>query len=104
MRIRPTLGLCTLILALSGCAAHDADPVAADVEWARTVRPLVHDRALLAQQRAFREIASDEFSLQLNRAEESKIPYNALMRYPANWPEIVELRDRETREQSTIAQ
>ncbi len=65
-------------------------------DYASGVRPLVEDKALLQQQRRYREDFDRQFSKQLNQAEEKKIPYDDILRYPANWPDISELRDQTT--------
>src|SRR5438093_12004048 len=57
------------------------------------LRPLVEDKALLQQQRRFREDFDRQFTKQLNAAEEKKIPYDDILRYPSNWPDISEMRD-----------
>ena len=73
-------------------------------DYARGVRPLVEDRALLYEQRRYREQFDRQLSKQLNAAEERRIPYNDILRYPENWPELSDLRDetnaRERGEQS----
>ena len=63
--------------------------------YAIGVRPLVQDRAVLQEQRSYREAHDRQFASQLNGASEKLIPYNALLSYPANWPDIVEMRSRE---------
>ncbi len=73
-------------------------------DYASGVRPLVEDRALIQQQRAFREQFDREFSRQINQAEEKRIPYEDIIRYPSNWPDISELRDQETKIDSNITQ
>ena len=65
-------------------------------DYATGLRPLVEDKALLQQQRRFREDFDRQFTKQLNQTEEKKIPYDDILRYPANWPDISELRDQTT--------
>jgi general secretion pathway protein D len=65
-------------------------------DYASGLRPLVEDKALLQQQRRFREDFDRQFTKQLNQTEEKKIPYDDILRYPANWPDISELRDQTT--------
>ena len=65
-------------------------------DYATGLRPLVEDKALLQQQRRFREDFDRQLTKQLNQAEEKKIPYDDILRYPANWPDISELRDQTT--------
>src|SRR5439155_6731356 len=63
-------------------------------DYATGVRPLVEDKDLIQQQRRFREDFDRQLTKQLNAAEEKKIPYDDILRYPANWPDISELRDQ----------
>jgi general secretion pathway protein D len=65
-------------------------------DYATGVRPLIEDRALLQQQRRYREDFDRQFTKQLNQTEEKKIPYDDILRYPANWPDISEMRDQTT--------
>ena len=39
-------------------------------------------------QREHRELRDREFTNQLNQAEEKQIPYEDILRYPENWPDI----------------
>jgi general secretion pathway protein D len=63
-------------------------------EYAVGVRPLVQDRADFAEQRKYREEFDHDFTAVLNQAEEKRIPYNDILRYPANWPDLSETRDK----------
>jgi general secretion pathway protein D len=63
-------------------------------EYARGVRPLVEDRALFFEQRRYREQFDRQLTKQLNESEERRIPYNDILRYPENWPELSDLRDQ----------
>ena len=63
-------------------------------DYAIGVRPLVEDRAILQEQRRLREDYQRQFEHQLNAAEEAKIPYQDILRYPENWPDISELREQ----------
>ncbi len=65
-------------------------------DYATGVRPLVEDKALLQEQRKYREDFQRNFSRQLVDSEEMKIPYDDILRYPSNWPDISELRDQTT--------
>lgn len=78
-------------LASPGCASRD--PAAQSLAWARSVRPLVADDAVIQRQRLDRERASDEFARQLNVAEEAKVPYAGVAEYSPNWPQISARRD-----------
>ncbi|HZZ43499.1 MAG TPA: hypothetical protein VFE58_11225 [Tepidisphaeraceae bacterium] len=62
-------------------------------EYAQGVKPLVEDKASLIEQRTFREDFNRQITRQLNQAEEKKIPYDDIFRYPTNWPDISTLRD-----------
>ena len=62
-------------------------------DYATGVRPLVEDRALLQQQREYREKQVRSLSRLLNVAEEQKIPYDDIYRYPTNWPTLSAERD-----------
>jgi Flp pilus assembly secretin CpaC/tetratricopeptide (TPR) repeat protein len=63
-------------------------------DYAIGVRPLIEDRRLLFEQRTFREEFARNFSQNLNEAEERRIPYTDILRYPANWPDLSERRER----------
>jgi general secretion pathway protein D len=63
-------------------------------DYASGVRPLVEDKSILQEQRRYREDFDRNYARQLNQAEEKKIPYDDILRYPANWPDISELRDQ----------
>jgi len=75
----------------AGCARDSVD---SEIAWARGVKPIVHDYAVLRQQREYREMRDAEISVQLNSVEEKQVPYSDLLAYPADWPRIVELRER----------
>ncbi len=64
-------------------------------DYAVGVRQLVADQVIIAEQREIRERFTDQYQRQLNAAEERKIPYLEVMRYPDNWPDIADVRDRE---------
>lgn len=65
-------------------------------EYARTVRPLVEDKAIIQDQRKSRERYDRAVVRQYNAAEEMKIPYNEILRFPDNWPDLAARRDRTT--------
>jgi general secretion pathway protein D len=73
-------------------------------DYATGVRPLVEDRALLQQQRRWREDFDRQLTKQLNQTEEKKIPYDDILRYPANWPDISELREQTTANERGVGQ
>ncbi len=63
--------------------------------YAVNVRESVEDQAIIQEERKYREQYDLQFSKQLNAGEEKKIPYDDIIRYPNNWPDISELRDEE---------
>lgn len=63
-------------------------------DYALGVRPLVEDRAIIQEQRRYREEFDRQFSRVLNQAEEARIPYSDIINYPANWPDISATRAR----------
>ncbi|MCC6424751.1 MAG: hypothetical protein IT447_14850 [Phycisphaerales bacterium] len=65
-------------------------------DYALSVRPLVENQALIQQQRDYREEGSVQRAKTLNASEERLIPYDDILRYPTNWPDISEIRDRGT--------
>jgi type II secretory pathway component GspD/PulD (secretin)/tetratricopeptide (TPR) repeat protein len=72
-------------------------------DYAIGVRPLVEDRALFMEQREFRETFDRQMTNQLNRAEEMKIPYDDILRYPRDWPDIAEIREESVRDERNIS-
>lgn len=62
-------------------------------QYALAARPLVEDKAVVMQQRRYKEEYDKNISKQMNRAQEIQIPYDDLLRFPENWPDISELRD-----------
>lgn len=69
-------------------------------DYAQGVRPLIEDRALIQQQRRYIEDYRSNSTKLFNRAVENMIPYDDLLRYPQNWPDISELRDAGNAERS----
>jgi general secretion pathway protein D len=66
-------------------------------DYARGVMPLVQEKAILQQQRGYREDFDLQLEKSLNAAEEKRIPYDDILRYPPNWPDISEVRDASVR-------
>jgi general secretion pathway protein D len=60
-----------------------------------SVRQFVQDKANIMEQRKWREMFDDQWTKQLNDANERKIPYDDLVAYPPDWPKIAEMRDKE---------
>lgn len=72
-------------------------------EYAKSVAPLVQDYGIIADQSRFRDQYLDQFELQLTRAQEKLIPYDDIFRYPDNWPELSERRDRLVAEEQALS-
>ncbi|HZN66137.1 MAG TPA: hypothetical protein VFB66_12655 [Tepidisphaeraceae bacterium] len=68
-------------------------------DYAIGVRPLLQDALHFAEQRKWRERFDEEWTAQLNEVEEKRIPYNDILRYPDDWPDISALRDRTVAEE-----
>jgi general secretion pathway protein D len=66
-------------------------------DYARGVMPLVQEKAIVQQQRGYREEFDLQMEKSLNAAEEKRIPYDDILRYPPNWPDISEVRDASVR-------
>jgi tetratricopeptide (TPR) repeat protein len=62
-------------------------------EYASGAAPLLRDRLRLDDQRVTRERVAREFTASLNSADEKMVPYDSLLLYPTDWPQIVALRD-----------
>ena len=82
-RYREALGVVDQILVL--------DPTN---EYAIGVRPMLEDKYQIQTQRNFMEQRAREFTNQLNNAEEKLIPYDDILRYPTDWPDISSTRDQ----------
>jgi general secretion pathway protein D len=65
-------------------------------DYATGVRPLVEDKSVTQQQRRYREDFNRQLEKQLNSTEEMKVPYDDILRYPNNWPDLSEMRDQTT--------
>ena len=65
-------------------------------DYAQGAKPLVEDRVLILDQRGYREQYQREAVRWYNSAEELKIPYFDILRYPTNWPDLSALRERTT--------
>lgn len=63
-------------------------------DYAIGARPLIEDRSLLQEQARYRVDFDRQMSGQLNMSEEARVPYNDILRYPSNWPDLSETRDR----------
>ena len=67
-------------------------------QYASDVRLFVEDKSTVDEQRRYDEEFNRQYARSLNSTVERKIPYDDIIRYPSNWPEISELRDREAKE------
>jgi Flp pilus assembly secretin CpaC/tetratricopeptide (TPR) repeat protein len=63
-------------------------------DYATGVRPLIIDRINIDKQKRIREEWRTNVTEQMIDAEERKIPYADILRYPPNWPDLAERRDR----------
>lgn len=71
-------------------------------DYARGVKPLVQEKAILQEQRGYRELFDLQLERSLNAAEEKRIPYDDILKYPPNWPDISEIRDASVRAERGI--
>jgi general secretion pathway protein D len=79
----------------------DLDP---NNDYARGAYPLVYDNFQLQTQREYRDQRNREFTNQLNEAAEKLVPYEDILRYPENWPDISEMRDAEVKSERGMKQ
>lgn len=63
-------------------------------EYASGLRPVLEDQRQFAKQRKYREMFDRQLAEVLVDSEEKRIPYNEILRYPENWPELSEVRQR----------
>jgi len=63
-------------------------------DYANGMRPFLLDQAQFAKQRKYRETFDRQMTDVLIENEEKRIPYNDILRYPENWPELSERRER----------
>ena len=68
-------------------------------DYAIGVRPLIQDALHFAEQRKWRERYDREFTETFTEAEEKKIPFNDILQYPDDWPDISAIRDRTVAEE-----
>ncbi len=58
-------------------------------DYAKDVRPLIADRAIITEQRKYKENFSEKDEAHLAEAESNKAPrYKDILRYPENWPDL----------------
>jgi general secretion pathway protein D len=63
-------------------------------DYAVGVKPLLEDKVQFAQQRQYKEQRLKGIGDQLIRAQEELVPYNDILRYPTDWPDISQTRDQ----------
>ncbi|HSU67322.1 MAG TPA: hypothetical protein VLJ39_10650, partial [Tepidisphaeraceae bacterium] len=63
-------------------------------DYAVGVRPLLEDKSQFAEQRQYAELRDRKITDVLNAAEEAQVPYDDVLRYPTDWPDISDRRDR----------
>lgn len=63
-------------------------------DYAVGVKPLLEDKTQFAEQREYTELRDRKMASMLNAAEEKQIPYDDILRYPVDWPEISQTRDQ----------
>ena len=68
-------------------------------DYAIGVRPLIQDALHFAEQRKWRERFNREFTETMNETEEKKVPFNDILQYPDDWPDISATRDRTVAEE-----
>jgi type II secretory pathway component GspD/PulD (secretin) len=66
-------------------------------DYALGIRQFVEDKAILQEQRHYREEFDYNLERSLNQAKEAQIPYGDIFRFPENWPDVATLRDAELR-------
>ncbi|HWE03936.1 MAG TPA: hypothetical protein VG326_16145, partial [Tepidisphaeraceae bacterium] len=82
-RYREALGVVDQILVLD---PNDA--------YALGVRPMLEDKWQFQVQRIHNELQDRQFTNQMNAADERLIPYDDILRYPTDWPDISATRDQ----------
>jgi general secretion pathway protein D len=66
-------------------------------DYALGIRQFVEDKAIIQEQRHYREEFDYNLERTLNQADEAQIPYGDVFRFPENWPDISTLRDAEAK-------
>ncbi|MGD0464905.1 MAG: hypothetical protein ABSB74_20665 [Tepidisphaeraceae bacterium] len=64
-------------------------------DYALGIRQFVEDKAILQEQRHYREEFDYNLARSLTSAQETEIPYEDIYRFPENWPDVSTLRDNE---------
>jgi general secretion pathway protein D len=66
-------------------------------DYALGIRQFVEDKAIIQEQRHYREEFDYNLERTLNQVDEAQIPYGDIFRFPENWPDISTLRDAEAK-------
>jgi type II secretory pathway component GspD/PulD (secretin) len=66
-------------------------------DYALGIRQFVEDKAIIQQQRHYREEFDSNLARSLNMADEAQVPYSDVFRFPENWPDVATMRDAEVR-------
>jgi Flp pilus assembly secretin CpaC len=70
-------------------------------DYALGIRQFVEDKAIIQEQRHYREEFDSNLARSLTRADETEIPYEDIYRFPENWPDVSTLRDNELKNSNT---
>jgi general secretion pathway protein D len=70
-------------------------------DYALGIRQFVEDKAIIQEQRHYREEFDSNLARSLNAADETEIPYEDIYRFPENWPDVSTLRDNELKNSNT---
>ncbi len=73
-------------------------------DYAAGVQQILFDRGSLRSQRENRQRFDREWINQFNRIDEQRIPYNDILTYPADWPDLSARRDQTVREERNVSQ
>ncbi len=66
-------------------------------DYALGIRQFVEDKAVIQEQRHYREEFDYNLARSLNSADEAQVPYSDVFRFPENWPDVSTMRDAEVR-------
>jgi general secretion pathway protein D len=70
-------------------------------DYALGIRQFVEDKAIIQEQRHYREEFDYNLARSLTSAQETEIPYEDIYRFPENWPDVSTLRDNELKNSNT---
>ncbi len=63
-------------------------------DYALGAKPLVEDRAVVTEQKEYRERFDRNVVEQYNQADEQKVPYSDILKFPTNWPDLSAAREK----------